>query len=559
MGDRAARLCLNSLGFEYMTMPPNVTADQWNSALAAFRAAVGGEWVYTSDEDIALYRDPYSPSWGEAEERLISAAVAPADTAQVQAIVRIASQYGIPLYSISTGRNLGYGGPAPNLSGSVVVDLKRMNKIIEVDDKRHYAIVEPGVSYFDLYHYIRERNLKVWIDCPDPGWGSVIGNALDHGVGYTFGQYRDHFLSHCGLEVVMPDGELLRTGMGAMPKSSAFADFRYGFGPYLDGLFSQAGFGIVTRMGIHLMPEPDAYLHKIVFVPRREDLVPLVEIANQLENGGMIGLPEFESPMFYAQMQDPALHEITLSPTVWDNNAINRYAAEKGVAPWQMGLAFYGPEEVNEAKWRHVRSTLEKAIPGVRFEDREKLRFPLTPGVEAGVLQKNLLGIPSLGVFSIAARNRFNPENPGDGHLFFSPVMPRSGKEVMKAQRLFAEGLKSIGMPNYTMVYSPFSTPFSFHPRTFMIPGVIPVSRSVPEMNKMARETMRFLIKLGADNGYGEYRTAPMFQDLVMDTYSFNNNALRTVCETLKDAIDPKGIISPGRGGFWPKAMRKGA
>ena len=91
--------------------------------------------------------------------------------------MRIANDHTLPLYPISTGKNLGYGGSAPILSGSVVVDLKRMNRIINVDEGRCSAIVEPGVSYFDLYRYIQERGFKLWIDTPDPGWGSVVGNA----------------------------------------------------------------------------------------------------------------------------------------------------------------------------------------------------------------------------------------------------------------------------------------------------------------------------------------------------------------------------------------------
>src|SRR5699024_10098929 len=113
-----------------------------------------------------LYRDAYSPYWNEEQELRASAAVAPATVEEVQQIVRIANQYKIPLFPISTGKNLGYGGSAPSYNGSVVVDLKRMNRIIEVDDKRHFAIVEPGVSYFDLYNYIRKNRLRVWIDTP---------------------------------------------------------------------------------------------------------------------------------------------------------------------------------------------------------------------------------------------------------------------------------------------------------------------------------------------------------------------------------------------------------
>jgi len=102
---------------------------------------------------------------------------------QVQAIVRVANRYKIPLFAISTGRTFAYGGPSANLSGSVTVDLKRMNRVLEVNEDRNCVLVEPGVSYFGLYRYIQERGLKVWIDCPDPGWGSPVGNSLDHGIG----------------------------------------------------------------------------------------------------------------------------------------------------------------------------------------------------------------------------------------------------------------------------------------------------------------------------------------------------------------------------------------
>ena len=119
----------------------------------------------------------------------------------------------------------------PCCPGSVVLDLKRMNRILEVDERNAYALVEPGVSYFDLYRYIEERGLKLWIDCPDPGWGSVIGNALDHGVGYTMNPYRDHWGAQCGLEVVTGDGELVRTGMGALPGVANLAAVQVRFRP----------------------------------------------------------------------------------------------------------------------------------------------------------------------------------------------------------------------------------------------------------------------------------------------------------------------------------------
>jgi len=111
--------------------------------------------VISREEDVATYRDAYSPLWGEPEERVASAAVAPESVEQIQKILAIANRFSIPLYTVSTGRNLAYGGSAPVYSGSVVLDLKRMNRVLEVSEEFAHALVEPGVSYFDLYRYIR--------------------------------------------------------------------------------------------------------------------------------------------------------------------------------------------------------------------------------------------------------------------------------------------------------------------------------------------------------------------------------------------------------------------
>ena len=131
-------------------LPPDMNAADFARLLEEFRGAVGADWVWSSEEDLGPYRDSFSPVWDTAEERHASAAIAPESVEQVQAVVRIANRFKVPLYPISTGKNFGYGGPSPNVTGSVVLDLKRLNRVLEVDDKRNFALVEPGVSYFDL-------------------------------------------------------------------------------------------------------------------------------------------------------------------------------------------------------------------------------------------------------------------------------------------------------------------------------------------------------------------------------------------------------------------------
>jgi FAD/FMN-containing dehydrogenase len=367
-----------------MVLPPNVSEADFNAALNEFRLAVGESWVFTSDEDVALYRDSYSIYWGEPEERVASAAVAPTKVEEVQQVVRTANKYRIPLYPISTGRNLTYGGSAPTMRGSVVVDLKRMNRVLDVDEKRGFALVEPGVSYFDLYNYVRARNLKVMIDVPDPGWGSPVGNSLDLGVGYTTAQYRDHFGSHCGMEVVTPEGDLARTGMGALPNSETWQEYRYGAGPYIDGLFTQSNFGIVTKMGFWLMPMPESYLNGTITVPRYKDFEPLVEQVSYFEDLGLIGMPQYGSPVGGGFMGPPSPTLAALMQNGWPTvDALENYVATQKRPAWSVELNFYGPEETVRANCQAAKRRFSGAIPGAVFQDGELLTLPIPKETEA--------------------------------------------------------------------------------------------------------------------------------------------------------------------------------
>jgi FAD/FMN-containing dehydrogenase len=104
-----------------------------------------------------------------------------------------------------------------------------MNKIIEVNGEYGYAIVEPGVSFFDLFEEIQRKGLALWPSVPAIGWGSVLGNTVDRGFGYT--PNGEHSQSQCGMEVVLPDGNLLRTGSGAMKNNKAFPLYK-GYGTH---------------------------------------------------------------------------------------------------------------------------------------------------------------------------------------------------------------------------------------------------------------------------------------------------------------------------------------
>jgi len=78
-----------------------------------------------------------------------------------------------------------------------------------------------------------------------------------------------------------------------------------------------------------------------------------------------------------------------------------------------------------------------------------------------------------------------------------------------------------------------------------------------PEMTTRAYDACRGLVAEAGRRGYGEYRAHLSFMDLAQEQYGFGDHAYRRFCETIKDAVDPNGILSPGRHGIWPSALRE--
>lgn len=525
-------------------LPSHVARENFDAALREFQSVVGKEWVFTSEDDVGLYRDAYSPFWGEDEERLAVAAVAPHTSEEVQKVVAIANRYKVPLYTVSTGRNLAYGGSAPVYSGCVVLDLRRLNRILEVNEANAYALVEPGVTYFDLYRHLRRNNLRLMMDVPDPGWGSLIGNSLDHGCGYT--PYRDHFDAHCGMEVVLANGEVMRTGMGALPGSKTWQHFKYGMGPSVDGLFAQSNFGVVTKMGFWLMAEPEAYRSVNVSVPRYEDIVPFVQVMAQLMYEGVLtSQVRIVSDVFHGA-RDEALWQLLTRAKRPSGSEYDRYAQAKGLQFWTGRFTFHGPQKVIDAQWEHVQERFGR-IRGVSFKENESLRFPLSEEARQKVMDPAPLGIPSLLVFGVNyAPDKYILDN---GHMDFSPVIPMDGEAILELIHVFARAFAELG------VSPTVGWPQCYHPRALTVIHSFPITHDRQE-NRKTRAAFERMIEIAAEHGWGEYRVHAVMQDKAVAAYSFNNHALRRFNESLKDAVDPNGILSPGRYGIWPQALR---
>ena len=211
----------------------------------------------------------------------------PVSTEEVQSIVRIAGKAGISLYPISRGKNWGYGDACAVTDGQVIMDLSRMNRILEVNQDLAYAVIEPGVTQQQLYDYLEQNNIPQWFDCTGSGPNaSIVGNTLERGFGHT--PYGDHFYNSCGMEVVLGDGRILRTGYGHYREAKATHVFKWGLGPYLDGLFTQSSLGIVTSLGIWLMPKPECFNMFFLSMPEDDDLPRMIDALRPLKLSGQI-------------------------------------------------------------------------------------------------------------------------------------------------------------------------------------------------------------------------------------------------------------------------------
>ena len=514
-----------------LILPSGISAAGFDKALKAFAGVVGDEWVFATDEDRDTYLDLYTPN--DKTRHIPSAAVAPQSVEQVQAIVRMANEHGVPLWPVSRGKNYGYGGTAPCMNGTVVLDLNRMNRILEVDERHGYCLLEPGVGFYDLFAYLRDNDIPLWMSVPGNAWGSVMGNALERGFGYT--PYGDHASKVCGLEVVLPDGELVRTGMGAMDNGRCWQMFRYGYGPSWDQMFMQSNFGIATKMGLWLMREPEATHGLLMEVPKAEDIRWVIDELAPLRQQGVLAMSPNIGCFMQTAMVVSQRSQWYDGPGSMPVEVEDQIMRELGIGWWHVNLRLYGYEEVNARHAKVIRDAF------ARHTDAE---FKETIWRRGDPIDNSGAGIPMT-----MPLNMVNWMGGRGGHLGFSPVVPPEGDVALAQFERTRKRYREFGLDYYIS--------YTMGERHINTINEIIYDKDDMDMVGRARGLFTAMMEDAKDIGYGEYRTHLTFMDDVAGTFDYNDGALRKLNEKVKDAIDPRGILAPGKQGIWP-ANRRG-
>lgn len=536
-----------------------------SGALDAWRALLGDAHVLIDDGTLDRYARSTSSS-----SRRPAAVLKPGTRDDVAALVKIARRCRTPLYPISTGRNWGYGDACAVHDGQVIVDLGRMNRIERVDAELGYAVIEPGVTQGQLSRYLAASGARFWVDCTGAGpHTSLVGNIVERGFGHS--PYGDRLQTVSGMEVVLGTGEVLQTGFGHYPHARTTHLYPYGIGPFLDGIFTQSNLGIVTKLGLWLVPIPESFCPYIVLFDEDRDLLaalaPLraLRMSRILQSVSHIGndLRALAADAPFPRDRLPG--QARLTPEV---RAALREAA--GIGAWSMSGAFYGTSRQVALHKKLLKSALRGVDAKVIFLPGHILalgrwfvrRFGhLAPfrGLEKKIRLGSALagmhsGVPT-GAFLRGSYWRRQGGVPADfsddanlardtiGILWMAPIVPFRREDLalvnQEMDALFArfdlDCHVTVSMVSERALAAVYTIQYDAEDEAEARRGV-----------ECYEAGVRRLVELG----YPPYRAAVRGMGLLA---AGRDDAFVATVRRLKAALDPAGIIAPGRYD-WPPA-----
>jgi len=504
-----------------------------NDKLVAFikdvERSIGSENVTASEDTLRRYGEHTLPG----SDRRPGGVVYPGSTADVQAVVRAANAHKIELFPTSTGSNVGLGTRAPVHDGQVVLDLgKRMNRILEIDETLAYAAVQPGVSFQMMADELVRRGGRYIISTTSgPPQGGILGNAVDKGAGY--GPMFDHFGFSCGMEVVLGNGEVIRTGDGNLDHRELpnWHVSKYTFGPILDGLFAQSNFGIVTRLGVWLMPKPPAIRSFHFTFPDDDDLEQIIEACRPLKLANFVPtLFRVSNDLYLIGTEDvyPNYGE-TGGKTSISEAQRKALQAKHGYGSWTVSGAFFGPSmEALEPQIRRVQDVFLKSGKGRYIPHEEAMtKPPLKIAIDS------FSGVPTSGELGLLKWR------PGGGNTWCVPGTPMVGKIANKFQKEARVIYDRHGLDYTIMNVCGARFMRGLHVITF--------NRENSEERRRADTAYRELTDVFAAAGVSVGRSPIDYFDFHMGKIM---PSFAEACSAIKRALDPNNIIAPGKYGI---------
>ena len=528
----------------------SINRDNYLKALAEI---IGQDNIITDESTL---KDAQTATFFTQQQVL--AIIKPANCSEVQTSFQLANEFNVALYPLSGGKNWGYGSRVPVKDNCVILDLGRLNRIVDFDEDLAYVTIEPGVTQRQLYEFLQQKSSRLWMDATGSSpESSLIGNTMERGFGHT--PYGNRFSHVCGLEVVLPTGELIHTGFGRFPNAQSASTFVWGVGPYIDGLFSQFNCGVVTQMTLWLMPTPEYFQAFYFSVEQEDQLAELINCLRPLRlNETIKSAVHIGNSYKVLSSSQQYPWEETEGTTPLPPHILKNFRATWDVGAWNGTGGLYGTrQQVAEAR-RLIQKALRGKVKRLTFLDDQKLQlaqlvanpYQKLTGMNLPAILKLLKpvyglmkGIPTeTQLDSTYWRKKhlppkqMNPDRDGCGLIWCAPVAPLDGTHATKINQIATE----------TMLQHRFEPIISMTILTGRSLGcVIAISydREVEGEDSRAMDCYQELLDKLALAGYYPYRLGIQSMTLLAQ----GEDSFQELLVKLKNTIDPNNILSPGR------------
>lgn len=522
-----------------------------------------GEWQTLLGEGQVLQGDAvqraYHVDTGGAE-REIPAALRIVDSACLPEVMRIASRHQVPVYPISTGQNWGYGTSLPARDGCVIVDLGQLRKILHFDADLGVVTLEPGVTQGMLADFLERGGHPFLV--PVTGAGptcSLLSNALERGYGVT--PHVDHFGAVTDIEAVLPDGSLYRSALSEAGGEELARLFKYGIGPYFTGLFTQSGFGIVTRMSIALSRRPESV--KVCFFGLDSDdlLEPAVERIRAIitKLPGTLGAINLMNQHRVLSMSAPYPGDRLGPDGMIPKEVLDELGRQYQIKPWTGFATLYGTRRLVNAAQQEMKATLSgmasrmmfltpgraqtlsqlaRWIPGAMGQRLGSMTGTLAQSLQLVAGRPNETALP-LAYWRNPNGQQGDLKNPGKdgcGLTWYAPLVPMRPKDV----RAYVNMVKEI-TPRHGI--EPLITFTTLSDRLFDSTVPLVFERQRPEAVAAAAACYKELFETGRAKGWFPYRVGVNTMKTLVSLQSDS----KTFQDRLRKDLDPHDIMAPGR------------
>ena len=526
-----------------------------DAAIIEWRGILGPDQVLGGNEA----QQAYGSDTGIVQ-RTIPAALLIADAGIIPAILRVANHHRVPVYPISTGHNWGYGTALPVRDGCVILDLSRLQTILHFDAELGVVTVEPGVTQGMLAAFLDAGHHPYLV--PVTGAGptcSLMGNALERGFGIT--PHHDHFGAVTDIEAVLADGSLYRTALHEAGGEDLARLFKWGLGPYSVGLFSQGGFGIVTRMSIVLARRPDVTKACIFSLENDASLEIAVErIRSILQRlPGTVGGVNLMNRHRVLAMTAAFPPDLLGTDNLISEEAMEELGRHQHVAAWTGFATLYGTRDVVRAAQKEIRASLSGVATRTLFFSSLQVSFlrraaGWIPGKAGPKLARTLNtlygaleladGRPNETALPLAywrnvkapAGSWRDPARDGCGLIWYSPLVPMRPTMV----RAFADTAQRILLEHRI---EPLITFTSMGDKLFGCTVPLVFERQLPDARDRANACYTKLLHAGRELGCFPYRFgSDKFEELA----AFQKDSL-LFHRRLRAAVDQHDVVAPGR------------